>query len=329
MQAYTFTLKPLSAFATPMMGDTLFGQLCWSIRHRLGEQKLQALLTSYTDGKPFMVVSDAFPSGHIPKPTVPNWFFDDADPEQRKLLKKKIWMPLADIGLPLPQWQAVCKSGAELFPAEDAHPASAWKKERIQPHNSINRLTGTTGSGEFAPYGMVQHWYSRSALLDCHIVLDENRLSVNDLLDCLSDVGAFGFGRDATIGAGKFEIQSKKPFTLAVQENTRTCVTLAPCAPQGLGFDPALSFYQPFTRFGRHGDIAVHQSGKPFKNPVLMAQTGAIFAATPGQPFIGQGLGGDQHKLSNAINGTVQQGYAPVLPVQLPDVLLQKLEQAA
>ncbi|HFE39498.1 MAG TPA: CRISPR-associated protein Csm7 [Gammaproteobacteria bacterium] len=283
----------------------------------------------YTNGKPFMVVSDAFPQGHIPKPTVPNWFFEDADPEQRKRLKKKVWMPLEKISLPLSQWQTVCKTPAELFPDAENTESSAWQMERIQPHNSINRLTGTTGTGEFAPYGRMQQWYKKNVLLDCHIVLDENRLAVNELRACLDDLGAFGFGRDATIGAGKFDVLEEKITSAENPKNIATWITLAPCAPQGLGYNPALSFYQPFTRFGKHGDIAVHQSGRPFKTPVLLAQTGAIFGIENQKPFIGQGIGGHQHKLSNTIDTTVQQGYAPVLPVPFPEDLIQKLEQAA
>ncbi len=329
MQGYTYTLKPLSTFATAMIGDTLFGQLCWMIRNRFGESKLEELLQGYTDGKPFMVVSDAFPHGHIPKPTVPNWFFEDADPEQRKILKKKVWMPLAEIDLELTQWQKVCKSSAELFPGDRGQAQTAWQIERIQPHNSIDRLTGTTGTGGFAPYGMLQSWFRQNVLLDCHIVLDQNRLSKDDLHECLNDLGTFGFGRDATIGAGKFEITREKEFTVNHLESATALLTLAPCTPQGMGYNPELSFYQPFTRFGRHGDIAVHQSGKPFKNPILMAQTGALFGTSTTQDFIGQGLGASKHKLSNAIAGTVQQGYAPVVPVQFSNTLLQKLEQAA
>ena len=40
MQAYKLTLTLQSAFATPLKGDTLFGQLCWAIRNRLGEDAL-------------------------------------------------------------------------------------------------------------------------------------------------------------------------------------------------------------------------------------------------------------------------------------------------
>lgn len=335
MQAYTFTLKPLSAFATELKGDTLFGQLCWALHNRFGKARLEDVLQGYTTGQPFAVVSDAFPQGHVPKPTVPNWFFADADPEQRKELKKKVWMPLEQLNLPLPEWQQVCKSPAELFSETEAEgkPEKKWKMDDIQPHNTIDRMTGTTGTGEFAPYGMTRHWFKQDVLLDCHIVLDTEELSLDELKDCLQDIGLFGFGKDATIGAGKFELVGDA-ITMSRPElpAADVCMTLAPCAPQGLKFTASRSFYQPFTRFGKHGDVAVHQQGKPFKNPVLLAQTGAIIGVEPAALFIGQGLGGDRQKLSNAIEATVHQGYAPVLPVCLSATItekLDKLEQAA
>lgn len=77
------------------------------------------------------------------------------------------------------------------------------------------------------------------------------------------------------------------------------------------------------TRFGRHGDIAAI-SGQPSKTPLLLADTGAVL--TPAQfddrLFTGAGLGGDG-SLSNALpetvrQGTVHQGYAPVVTIYLP-----------
>ena len=72
MQTYCYTLSPLSAFGTPLAGDTLFGQLCWTLRHQLGNARLDELLLGYTRGKPFLVVSDALPAGHVPLPNVPS-----------------------------------------------------------------------------------------------------------------------------------------------------------------------------------------------------------------------------------------------------------------
>lgn len=65
------TLQPQSPFVTPLASDTLFGQLCWTIRHSLGEATLHQLLEGYTQGKPFVVLSDALPQAHIPRPSVP------------------------------------------------------------------------------------------------------------------------------------------------------------------------------------------------------------------------------------------------------------------
>jgi CRISPR-associated protein Csm4 len=97
-------------------------------------------------------------------------------------------------------------------------------------------------------------------------------------------------------------------------------MTLAPCAPQGLGLDEQRSFYQAFTRFGRHGDIGVHL-GNPFKTPVLLAQTGAVLCPRSLSPtlFVGQGLGGNgQMTKAASLQETVHQGYAPVVSIQLP-----------
>ena len=92
---------------------------------------------------------------------------------------------------------------------------------------------------------------------------------------------------------------------------------MAPCAPQGLGFISERSFYDVVTRFGRHGDVAALK-GMPFKNPVLLADTGALLSHENPQTtdFTGQGVGGEG-KLSKTIVDTVFQGYAPAIPVHL------------
>ncbi len=65
MKLYRFTLTSQSAMGTPLVGDTLFGQLCWAVRNRFGEARLTALLEGYTEQRPFMVVSDAFPQNFL------------------------------------------------------------------------------------------------------------------------------------------------------------------------------------------------------------------------------------------------------------------------
>lgn len=321
MHTYRARIAPLSAFGTRPLGDTLFGQMCWAIRNRFGEARLTELLAGYTDDRPFAVISDAFPTGHLPRPSLPGHSFDEVEGEDRKVVKKRAWLPLENFATPVAAWLTHCKTAAEL--------SGGAPTEHPQPHNTISRATGTTGEGQFAPYAMNQLWYcvvpqGRQAappevLLDVYIVLDEARMSADDLRTVLIDIGHLGFGRDASIGLGKFRLDDWTLCELPTQIDPNTWLTLAPCAPQGGQWREEHCFYQPFTRFGRHGDMGVHL-GNPFKAPVLLAMTGAVLTPRSYQhrPFVGVGLGGDG-SLSKSIPRTVHQGYAPVAAIRLPE----------
>jgi CRISPR-associated protein Csm4 len=312
MQAYCVTLTPLSAFATPLKGDTLFGQLCWAIRNRFGEDRLTQCLDGYGTGHPFAVVSDAFPEEYLPLPKLPGMFYNEIPGTDRKAIKKRCWLPLSGFDRPLNQWLAEAKTAADI-----AGKANRLSEIHPQPHNTINRQTNTTGKDGFAPYSIDQEWFMPGVRWTIYLLLDSDKLSAEACRQCLTDIGNIGYGRDASIGLGKFIIESFTETALPKQDQANACLTLAPCAPQGLGFDSQYSFYQLFTRFGRHGDIAVHLEGKPFKNPVLLAQTAAIFNTTPpASGFIGQGLGGNG-ELSKTLSATVHQGYAPIVAVNL------------
>ena len=334
MQAYRFTLQPLSAFGTPLAGDTLFGQLCWTLRHQLGNDRLNALLGGYTNGKPFAVISDALPAGHVPLPSVPSSLWAASSDTDRKLLKKKLWLPSTALAENFPEWQARARSDADVARASvvdcndcqgqasarsDTH--VALQTERAQPHNTISRQSGTTGEGMFAPYAMPQIWFHPAVLFDLYVVLDDARLTLAELTAALDSMGATGFGRDASIGLGKFRrVEDAAVANWPVVTNANSYLTLGPCAPQGQDYCPERSFYQVVTRFGRHGDVAV-QFGNPFKRPVLMAKAGSVFwpeVPDPARLFVGQGLGGLNSPVSLAMPETVQQGYAPVIAFHRP-----------
>lgn len=345
MQTYRFTLRPLSAFGTPLAGDTLFGQLCWTLRHQLGNARLGELLHGYTSGLPFVVVSDALPTGHVPLPNVPSELWQKSTSTHapdRKLLKQKKWLPTTALPQAFAHWQASAHSDAEVAqPLIAGWAAQGHQRDskgsshtsRAQPHNTINRQTGTTGEGQFAPYAMPQIWFHPAMQFDLYVVLDNARLSLTELTAALRYMGEVGFGRDASIGLGKFELMGDAVVTnlhslaAATTGNTtntgaapNSYLTLGPCAPQGLGFCPVRSFYQVTTRFGRHGDAAV-QSGQPFKRPVLLAKAGAVFwpeTLAANCHFIGQGLGGVANPVSTVMPETVQQGYAPVIAITRP-----------
>ncbi len=316
MIALSFALRPRTAFATPLMGDTLFGQLCWTLRHGWGEARLEQLLGGYTAGHPFIVVGDAFPAGFLPLPALPAtlWAVKSDDPKERKALKQKVWLPHAALATPLSSWQQQ---------ATERRLASADFSSRPQPRNSLNRLTGATGKGDgFSPYTVRQHWYGRDAVLDLFVRLDESRLSRADLAAALTAIGTTGFGKDANVGLGKFDIDPPGESALPTHAQPNAWLTLAPCAPQGLNWNAARCFYRPFTHYGRHGDLAA-RGANPFKAPLLLAATTALLTPQTTDEWtrgwVGQGLGGKGSGLSSSQPHTVHQGYAPALPVRLPE----------
>lgn len=312
MQTYQFTLQPLSAFGTPLAGDTLFGQLCWALRHQLGNDRLNTLLAGYTNDQPFAVVSDAMPQGHVPLPTVPSDFWTTRPDTDRKVMKKKRWLPVAALTTPFTAWQEKAVGDA----------AVAKQTERAQPHNTINRDSGTTGIGQFAPYARPQIWFQPGVQFDVHVVLNEARLSVAEFSAALDAMGSTGFGRDASIGLGKFNRMGEAtPANWPAQPDANAYLTLGPSAPQDQGFCAKRSFYQVLTRFGRHGDAAV-QSPNPFKKPVLLARAGSVLRPEQGSAaalFVGRGLGGVANPISQTMPETVHQGYAPVITIRLPE----------
>lgn len=309
MQRFKATLTPVTAFATELKGDTLFGQLCWALRHTLGNAALNQMLEGYTEGQPFLVLSDALPAGYLPRPKAPSALlgFDLSQSADRKLNKGKVWLPQEHQQQPLNQWHSLLKSSAEI---------GLHREISEQYHNTINRLTNGTGTGQFAPYSVQQWVYPEHYQLDIYGVFDPDRITADSVQNLLTHCGLSGFGKDVTAGLGKFELNQLE--RLPDLDSSQQVLTLAPSVLPADQLVAEACFYNLFTRFGKHGAEAA-LSGKPFKNPVVMADTAALLTLkTPGnRSFIGTGVGGKddsgQGKLSLALPETLQQGYSPVI----------------
>lgn len=307
MQWLTFTLCLESDLGAPLRGDSLFGQLCWMLRLREGEAALAEALTGYTQDNPFLIVSDACPEGFAPKPEIPappvapGREKDQDEWMRRKKWASRSWLPKAALERPLID---------ALRANEIDHLESAGSV--LQAHNTINRMTGTTGTGAFAPY-QTPRLLTKGQKVEVHCLHDPSRLSAARLRGLMEDMGLSGCGRDASLGLGKFAILRSEVHP--PERGTGAAVCLAPCRPAPGEVEAGKSYWRPFTRFGRHGGSAF---GAVFKTPILMADTGALLtlARDRDRSHVGIGLGG-AGSLSRLIPQTVQQAYAPVLPVNL------------
>lgn len=331
MKTYCITIEPRSPFGTPLKGDTIFGQFCWQAAYspELLMLALDEAIRLYPN-KPFAVISSAFPSlpnGHIAlkRPDVPLDLLFDFNGKSRcdiigdrKKFKKLKWI-LCDKPSALADFRKCSYYDDKQLAQLAGLDTSTHSRVEESSHNSINRLTGTTGSDGFAPFTQENTVYAPGFRLAVFVGIDEEMLTLEALRTGLERIGTSGFGRDASTGLGKFAVIKCDEVDLATygSANPNALYTLSPSVPKMTDYKDAL--FTPFTRFGRHGDrLAV--SGKPFKNPAIMADEGALYFPVDmnealKHPYLGSALTG----LSKIQESTVAQGYSLHIPVRLEE----------
>ncbi len=341
---YVITIKPESAFGTPLQGDTLFGQFCWQIAEDpyLAGEGLDSLLEAYARD-PFIVFSSAWPvfmEGDrwrfaLPRPQLPAHILGDPKGidsceerlKRRKETRSRKWLVVGEDLLARLDWddlisdEALAAKMAEALLQEERRILGVRASRPLmmveQQHNTINRLTGTTGSGVFTPYPVNNIWFMPGMELALFVAFNPDKINLDQIERGLSRMGQCGFGRDASTGLGRFVIGDMEEIEWPDMDRAGHLLSLGPSVPEKGRFQHI--FFQPFTRFGRHGAQLLH-TGRPFKAPVVMAGEGAVFvpkdmAASNGRPFVGRAVSG----ISKAQAGAVMQGYSLVIPLEIPD----------
>ena len=253
MTLYKTAITPKSNFTTPLKGDTLFGQICWAIRYVLGEDRLNELLNIY-DKEPFLIVSDGFASGYLPKPSMPSHLLGE-NLDLKKENRKKIWLSIEDL-----------QSG-NFKNAKTSGEIGYELTKNATIKNSINYLTFTTDdSGKFAPYALVEMKFSKQ---DIYFLLDD-RFKLDELEKALDVVSKSGYGKRASIGKGAFEYSTFEK--VAIKKSSNAFMTLSPVVIDDENLKEF--FYEPFTRFGKHGGGLANTN--PFKSPILMADSSSV-----------------------------------------------------
>lgn len=341
MKRYEITIKPLSMFGTPLKGDTLFGQFCWQAAYdnELLDGGLEKWIACYEE-RPFAVFSSAWPKAShdgksfyaLKRLDMPlRLLFGDMSGDKKRLMKErkknaaKKWLLIPeDLCFSLERGYLTDQELMPLVAANNSYEDASgnryyrkkrsWKEKFLQPHNTINRMTMTTGEGMFAPYTQPAEVFRPGMELTIFAVIDEEATDVARLRDGLKRIGDFGFGKDASTGWGRFEVTevTEKPWSRELRANA--CYTLGPSVPERGFFREG--FFTPFTRYGRHGDVMA-RSGNPFKTPVIMADEGAVFMPTASDVFSRPYLGRAVRDVSKSLPETVVQGYAPYLPFAL------------
>ncbi len=290
MKLYKTTIKPKSTFATPLQGDTIFGHICWIIFYK-DEPKLKKLLENYKNGNPFLVVSDGFNKGYLPKPKMPSHLLGEDDDKKKN--RKKVWLKLEDL------------QNADFTKALRDEETGQKDKEITTVKNSINYKYFKTDGGDFAPFGVKEYIFKEK---DIYFLLDEEQFSLSELKEAFEELSKIGYGKDTTIGKGRFEFSDFEEIEPFFESNK--FITLSASA---LKKDDEIKeiYYEPFTKFGKLGSLRANKNA--FKKPLIFSKTASVveFKEAQKREFIGCAI----ENISDSFKDVIHQGYAITIPI--------------
>jgi CRISPR-associated protein Csm4 len=318
MKIHRLRLVPRSAFLSPWQADTIFGHLCWAIRHHEGENALLQFLEPFLENEPPLVLSNAFPSDFLPRPLQPAPGAPELGRTKVEQVAAMRWQKkLKGIGhVRLDEFNILCR-GESLEPVLEQDPL--WTETILK--NQINRLTGGTTALDEEDggnlYGVDEHRFVDSTTgallpLTVYVKVADDKWAERTL-DLFQRVSLSGFGAKKSAGYGQFEVQDFETFDGFPQlPGANGFVSLSNFVPAP--GDPDEGHYHTLVKYGKLGEEYA-SSGRlsPFKFPILMLGAGSAFYTSEIRDFYGQVVRG-VHPEDQRI---VQYGYSFALPIRL------------
>ena len=273
MLYYRVRLELEGPLGTPLHSGTLFGHLCWARRLLEGEEALERWLASLEQGEPFLI-SSGFPAGMLPRPLVAP-VRGAVEPKQ---VRKRPYLPLQDFLNLRRRLTAQALAAAVTDPPEQT---------RLTPHrlahNTIDRRLGTTpeeGGLYFVDELWPCAWPGESVSWDVYVA---SSLSGDELGELFRAVGRLGYGRDATLGRGRFGVRVEPAPEGLFDAAGRRRLSLSHGSLTPNMLEPR---YRLEPHFGKLGPLAAAEAAfNPFKYPLTLLRPGATFEPADEGPF--------------------------------------------
>lgn len=301
MKLYRLKILPRSPWRTPWHADTLYGMLCVTLARHAGMETLQkTILEPALAGQPPFVLSDAFPGDLLPIPVslrLRNW-----PANVRKKIKKARWLT--------PVAFRAAQAGEEIA-GEDMLPDTALSSH-VRPHVTPARTSDESGEGTL-------RWEREEVLMGVSPGSSENVLSIyvraqEDrqalVLSLFQLLSATGYGADASIGQGQFEVVSAlEPVDwLDAQSALSGIVSLSTFQPEA--HDPTEGCWELLVKYGKLGpDFGINNV---FKRPLVLFRAGACFAHASGRKFLGRALEAGEFLEDEVCRNLSERAIAPV-----------------
>lgn len=292
MKRYRVVIEIHSPLSTPLMGDTIFGHICWGIFFHEGEKALLEFLKSYDYGNPLLIISNGFPHDTLPRPLLkPQPIRENINLEDYKTLKrinKKEYIP-RKLFFNESFSFSISNMISEIEEIEKSREPQTESEIIERIHTAINRLTGTVEEGILFP------------TRECWFSIKENNKNKSRYLTPLVDIYVLsaedpetlkryfswglenGYGADKSSGKGTLKI--KEIEDAVFPDNGNRAMSLGNFVPSS---DDEISNLRAltFTKYGRLGGLYV-LTKNPFKKPIIMFREGATFNTKDKKEYVG------------------------------------------
>ncbi len=307
MDTYRATFGLDAPSLTPWRADTLFGHLCWALVRKEGDAALTDLLGRYAAGEPPLLLSDGFPSGMLPRPTLPPPCATAASVAERAAGLRAAKEARSRRWLTFDEFRHVIE-GTRGNPTGAESPSEPF----YTLHNQIHRETGTTTGFDDDETGRLYpvsgEWLQA---VDVYMrVRPDAQLPWRDLLN---EIALSGYGKRKSVGYGCIRSLDIVPFNgFEPPTDADAFVSLSAFVPDAS--DPIEGFWNAEVKRGKLGEERA-SGPNPFKRPVLRLTAGSAFR-TRAMPrlWYGRMLPG----LSSAYPDAVDYGLAFAVGLRWP-----------
>ena len=324
-------LAPKGPFSELPRSDTLFGAICWGIRHSQGEEALEDLLARFAEGDPPFLISSAFPTVEqpnsdeqlylLPKPRLPGQHSSGEAMTDERVEALQAWKRIEYI--PAPLFAEIAAGERSKTDVVDELEASAvdidgqtYNRDRefllpIEPvsvqrpyesetrvRNAINRLTGATDGSLFERESV---FFAEKAGLHACVEGD-----VDTVIEGLAILQDRGIGGGKSVGQGRFRLEAVKEVAeFPTETDTEWFCTLSLCVPHPEELDQLVTegYYAVETRKGIVENAAA-SSSNIWKRQVLALAEGSVL------PRLGTSHGHNPVVADHYDHGVQQYGYA-------------------
>ena len=275
MQIYKITIRFLNYIGTPLHSDTIFGHFCWIYRYIYGEKRLKEDILKNYETSPNIIFSCGFPSGYLPRPMLApvslkeleNLIKDEPFLKGLEILKEVKKIKFA----PVKMLENLHKNLSAINVIK-----SLLKEKKNSPsvrpftmlHNSICRLSGRVQEFYHMDYMIYEN---KEPYFDIDIYLKTNIIVEKKIREAFEVLGSYGFGKDKSLGAGRFKLLDVKKVSFPQEGNA--VMSLSYFVPDNGLKD---GYYSLLTKFGKlGGHYAITEI--PFKNPLILMEPGSVF----------------------------------------------------